>query len=262
VTLTPIRCAAAVTLCLFARPLLAADGILLVEKTTSGAKVETRRVQIEANRMLAESTGPDGSQLVVIFDGPAQVLRIINPEKKSYTEMTKADLDAMGAQMSGMMAQMQEQMKNMPPAARAQMEAMMKKVGSTAPTGTEYRKAGADKVGKWACDKYEGYQGGQKTSELCTVDPKTLGFTTADFQVTQQLADFFQKMMPQGSDQIFSLGKAGPQGFSGVPVRRSYSVLGKPAISELTEASRQSFPDTSYAVPAGFEKQALGIPGR
>ena len=40
----------------------------------------------------------------------------------------------------------------------------------------------------------------------CLVDLKTLGFTIADFEVTQQLGEFFRKLMPQNADQIFSLG--------------------------------------------------------
>ena len=59
---------------------------------------------------------------------------------------------------------------------------------------TEYRKTGTDKVGKWTCDKYEGYQDGKKTSEVCTVDPQALGFATTDFEVTKQLAAFFQQL--------------------------------------------------------------------
>ena len=210
-----------VALCLLGQPLLAADGVLIVEKSTTGGTTQTNQVQIEKTRMRAESAGPNGSKQVVVFDGGAQVMRIIDADKKMYTEMTKADVERMGAQMRAM-AQMQEQMKNMPPAARAQMEAMMKGRGAAAGAAakTEYRKAGTDKVGKWTCDKYEGYQNNQKTSELCTVDPKALGFGVADFQVTQQLAEFFKTLVPQNADQMFSLGtqrRAGIQRRAGPP---------------------------------------------
>ena len=245
-----------VALCLLARPLLAADGILIVENSTTGGATKTTQSQIEKTRMRTETAGPNGVTNVFIFDG--QVMRMIDVAKKSYTEMTKEDLDRMGGQM----AQMLEQMKNMPPAARAQMEAVMKNMpGMSTVAKTEYRKVGADKVGKWTCDKYEGYQNNSKTSEVCTVDPKALGFTAADFQVSQQLGEFFLKMMPQSADQMFSLGKNDPQGFSGVPVRRIYSVLGRQTVSEVTEVSRQTFPDSLFAVPAGFQKKAFG-PGQ
>ena len=252
-----------VALCLLVRPLLAADGILIVETTTTGGTTKTNQIQIEKTRMRTESAGPNGTTTVVVFDAVAQIMRMIDVPKKSYTEMTKEDVDRMGAQMTDAMAKMQEQLKNIPPAQRAQMEAMMKNMPgmSAVVAKTEYRKVGTDTVGKWTCDKYEGYQNGKKTSELCTVDPKALGLTVADFQVTQQLGEFFLKMMPQNADQMFSLGKNDPSGFSGVPVRRTYSILGKETVSELTEVSHQTFADSIFAVPAGFQKKAFG-PGQ
>jgi hypothetical protein len=170
----------------------------------------------------------------------------------------------MAAQMSGMMAQLQEQLKNMPPAQRQQMEAMMAGRGmpGMAAAKTEYKKTGTDKVGKWTCDKYEGLQDGKKTSELCTVDPKALGFAATDFEVTKQLAAFFQQLMPQNAGQMFAIGQNEQQGFSGVPVRRSYSLLGQPMVTELTEVTRQNFADATFAVPAGFQKVASPLAGR
>lgn len=252
-------------LCLVTRPLVAADGILIVEKTTKGGTTRTNQSQIEKTRVRAESAGPTGGQQVFVFDGPAQVMRIIDYDKKTHTEMTKADMDRLGGQMAGAMAKMQEQMKNLTPAQRAQMEAIMpgrEMAGAAAPAKTEYRKAGTSKVGKWTCDRYDGYQNNQKTSEVCTVDPKTLGFAVADFEVTRQLGDFVRQLMPQNADQMFSIGVNDPQGFSGLPVRRAYSIGQRQWVSELTEVTRQTFADSIFGVPAGFQKQALGMPGR
>jgi hypothetical protein len=54
-------------------------------------------------------------------------------------------------------------------------------------------------VGKWACDKYEGFQNNEKVAEVCTVDPKALGFSAADFEITKQMTEFFKKMVPAGA---------------------------------------------------------------
>jgi len=97
---------------------------------------------------------------------------------------------------------------------------------------------------------------------VCTVDPKVLGFTTADFAITQQMAEFFKKIVPQMAAQTFTLGSIEQQGFPGVPVRRTFTVGGKDIVSEITEVSRQSFPDASYATPAGYEKKPFGPIGR
>src|SRR5206468_2059975 len=208
-----------------------------------------------------EATGANGAKQVFVFDGATQVMRLINYDKKTYGEMTKADVDRAGGQMAAAMAQLQEQMKNLPPAQRAQMDAMMKSRGMTAtgPVKTEYKKTGTDKIGKWTCDKYDGFQNGQKISEVCAADPKVLGFTAADFHITQQLGEFFQRLMPQTSDQMFTLGTADAQGFSGVPIRRTLSIGGRETVTEITDISHQTFADSLFAVPAGFQKQPFGL---
>jgi hypothetical protein len=236
----------------------AADGILIAQKMTSSTgTTTTHQTQIEKTRVRSESD-VSGRKMTMIFDGTAQVMRTIDDTAKTYTEMTKADMEKMSAQMAGAMTQMQEQMKNMPPEARKRMEAMMQGRGAAAGPAaqTEYKKIGTDKAGKWTCDKYEGTRNGEKVSELCTVAPTALGFTPGDFEVTRQMAEFFSKLMPQGADQMFRVGSNAPNGFSGLPVRMVIFRNGAPSLtSEITDASRQNFPDSIFAVPAGYTKR-------
>ena len=239
-------------------PLAAAGGVLIVEKTVTGdAPAPTHQIQIDKDWMRMEHT-LSGEKVAFVFDGAKQVMWIVNYDRKAYNEMTKADVDRLGVQMSAAMAQMQEQISRLPPDQRAMVEAATKGRGVTAgaPAKTVFRKAGTDTVGPWMCDKYEGYQNNQKIAELCTVDPKALGFTAADFEVSRQLAEFFQKMMPQNAENMFRLGAPDQQGFSGIPVRR-VSLGQKQSVTELTDATRQTFPDSVFELPAGFQKQAL-----
>jgi hypothetical protein len=243
----------------------AADGIIIVQKRTSASgAVTTSQIEIEKTRMRAESDAAGGRKMTVVFDGGAQVLRIIDDSSKTYSEMSKADSDRLSGQMSGAMAQMQEQMKNMPPEARQRMEEMMKGRGmAPASEPIAYRKVGTDKVGKWTCDKYEGTRGGAKVSEICTVSPVTLGFTAADFDVTRQMTEFFGTLVPQGAEQMFRIGAAGANGFSGLPVRTVAFSNGAPgATTEITEAGRQNIPDSTFAVPAGYTKRDMMGGGR
>jgi hypothetical protein len=187
---------------------------------------------------------------------------MVDHEKKTYTEVTQQEAEQLGAQLAQAMAQMKKQMDAMPPERRAQMQEMMSRMGAGAPTKPTFKKAGTATVGKWTCDRYEGFEGEKKTSEVCTVDPKVLGFTQADFAVSQQKTEFFKKIVPQMATQMFSLGSVEQQGYSGVPVRSLFTVAGKEIVSEITEISRQSFTDASYAVPDGYTKQAFGPVGR
>jgi len=240
----------------------AEGGVLIVQRTATDGKPRTSEVQIDAQRMRAEIDSGLGGPRTMIFDGAKQVLYLIDTTRKTYGEMTKADADRMGAQMAGMMEKMQSMFKNMPPEQRAKMEAMMK--GQGGPGGipspaaslarVEYKKTGTAKVGKWACDTYEGYQGGQKVSDVCTVAPEALGLTPADFAVTKQMADFFQAIMPQSAGALLQLGRPEEKGFSGVPVRQSTIIAGHVVTNEIVEISRKSFEPTTFAVPAGFTK--------
>jgi len=260
---TQILLAVTAAVGLAAAPAAAANGVLIAQKVTNGTTTTTTQSQIEPTRMRSEITSSTGRKQAVVFDGTAQVMRMIDDAGKTYTEMTKADLDRMRGQMDGAMAQMQERLKNMPPEQRARMAALMKGRGAAMPGAaaappTEYKKTGTDKVGKWTCDKYEGAKNGEKVSEVCTVAPAALGFTFADFEVTKQLTEFFKSMMPDAADGLFSIGSTtpNPNSFSGVPVRFvSFRNGAVQTVSEVTEASRQNFPDALFQVPAGYQKR-------
>jgi len=252
---------AAAAVCAVSAAVHAADGVLIVEKTTSGGVPSINQIQIEANRMRAETSGPRGEKQIVIFDGARQVLMMIDDQSKTYTELTKADADRLAVQMSDAMAQIQKQLAGLPPEQRAQIEGMMKgrmgAAGGAAPK-TVYKKAGTDTVGKWTCTKYEGYEGESRTSEVCTVEPKALGLTDADFAVTRQFVEFFKKVIPAMASQAFAIGTVEQHGFSGVPVKRTTTVMGRQTTTEITEVSRKAFADASYAAPAGYQKRAFG----
>ncbi len=247
--------------------LQAANGVIVTQKVTTGDSTQTHQVQLDANHMRAEVLGARGESQIVIFDGVKQVLYLVNPERKTYSEMTKEDADKLGAQVNDAMAQMQAQMANLPPEQRAQIEAMMKGRGMGAAMGgaskPEYKKTGTSTVGKWTCDKYEGYTNGQKTNEVCSVEAKALGFTTADFAVTREMAAFFARIMPQGASRIFSIGDPAVQGYAGIPVRMTSTTMGRTTTSELQDVTRGSIPDTAFEVPAGFQKEPfMGPMGR
>src|SRR5437899_1143058 len=261
---------------LTAEPTMAASGVLIAQKITSGSATTTNQSQIEPTRMRTEIASSTGRKQTIVFDGAAQVLRMIDDDGKTYTEMAKADLERMRAQVDGAMARVQEQMKNMPPEQRAQMEALMKgRGGALAGAGaamagaagppTEYKKIGTDKVGQWTCDKYEGTKSGQKVSEVCTVTPSALGFTAADFEVTRQLGEFFASLMPQAAEGLFTIGSSTstPNAFSGLPLRVvSFRSGTAQTVSEVTGASRQNFPDALFQVPAGYQKREFPGMGR
>ena len=243
-----------------ASPLQADEGFLIVQQTTTGTATRKTEVQIERERMRAEITGAPGGNRIVTFDGPQQILRIINVEGKSYAELTKDDADRMGALVNAMMAKMKEKIAALPPEQRAKIEASMGAAGLGPGTvRPEFRRAGTDTVGKWTCDKYEAFRNEQKVMDVCTVDPKTLGLTPADFEISKPFAAFFEKVVPQGADQIVGVGTIEKHGYNGVAVRRVLYRNGQVlSTSDVIEVRRQTFDASSYDPPAGFRKQDWG----
>ena len=241
----------------------AADGILLVQSVNDGASTtaSSTQVHMEPNRIRTEVHDNDGRRQVVIFNGVTEVLYIIDPAQKSYMELTKADAAKIGSMMSSAMAML----ANLPPAQRAMMEQKMAGTmgGAMSVARPEFKRVGTGKVGDRVCERYDGYAAGQKTSEICTVSPESLGFSAADFGVLGRVSDFVRTILPQLGDQIVGLGTA-EQGFSGVPIRTAttHPRSGRTITMQMTEARRATFDDAIFQVPAGFTKQALPMMGQ
>jgi hypothetical protein len=247
-------------LALLAWPFEAPAGVLITEKrtTSTDGPAQTHQVQIDRDWMRIEyQMGVD--KQAIIFDASKSVAWTVNYDKRTYTEITKADLERMNAQSAEAMVKAQEAMKTMSPQQRAMMEAMLKaQQGST--QRPVYRKVGTDQVGRWTCDKYEGYLNDQKTSEVCTVAPTAVGLAEADFEVTRKVGEFVKRLVPRSGDSLMSFGKTEEQGFSGVPVRRVVSLGRRQLTTEVTDISRQTFPPSTWEIPAGFTKQTYGQP--
>jgi hypothetical protein len=226
-----------------------ANGIVITQRVTSAGAPMTVRMHMDATRARTEIAGPNGVANVTIFDGGRQVLYTVDPARQTYTEMTKADVERMGAQLRGAMAQMQAQLEKLPPAQRAQMDAMMK--------GVEQTRTGSDQVGGWTCEKYDLTLAGQRIGETCNVSLTTLGFGAADFDVMGQMGAFYSSMGPQTAGQLPGLGGLDPRGGSELPVRTIMVAPGGNVTTEVIEAVRQTFPDSLFAVPDGFTKQDL-----
>ena len=244
-----------------------AQGVVFVQKETRGSQSTTSLVQMDKDHIRTESRS-SGDESAFVYDGPKQTARMINISKKTYMEMTKSDMEGIKKQMDGAMAQMQQQLAGMPAAQRAMVEQMMQGRGmpgmpAAAPPKVDYKQTGSDKVGQWTCTKYEGSVGGQRTTEVCTVDPKEFGLAPADFAAAQQLAEFMKALMPEVADRAFVNGTVQSQGFAGVPVRRTTFKNGAvESTTETTEFRRETLPASTFETPAGFKKEAMPGAGR
>lgn len=239
----------------------AADGILLVQQVTGADTSVTSEVRLEADRLRTEVADPSGRSQVVIFDGTKDVIVIVDEANRRYTELNREQAARMGTAMQGAMAMMQEQLAKMPPEQRRMMEekmgGMMAAMAGTAKAATPvYKRVGTGQVGRWSCDRYDGFVDGEKTAELCTVAPEVLGFAMADFQVLTKMTEFVQAMLPQLADQFVGFG-TDAQGFEGLPVQAVTTMNGTTTTMELTDVRRETFDDALFEVPSGYTRQEM-----
>jgi len=245
----------------FASVAAAADGVHVTSRRTSGGETTSEQIQFDKDHLRVDSLAADGHiTRTMIFDGAKQVIWNIEPGSKTYTEMTKQDLEQLSAQMSQMAAQMEERLKELPPDRRAQVEQMMRGRGmAAAPAKPEYHKTGTDRVGKWSCDTYEREANGAKENEVCAAGAAALGLTPADLNVLTEMQTFVKGVLPPGmADRGVGIGNEQMQGFPGIPLRRvDFSHGQEQSRTEVTEVTRQAIPAATFELPTGYTKKPL-----
>jgi hypothetical protein len=118
----------------------------------------------------------DAEHETIIEYGPGKITSI-DHKKKEYSEITLAEMEAAMKKAQAQMAQMEEQMKNMPPAVREKMESMM---GGAAGAVT-VTKGAARQVAGYSCQDYTIAAGQMMTTKLCATTALALPIPNADF---------------------------------------------------------------------------------
>ena len=127
---------------------------------------------VENGHVAMIMTGVRGGRM--IYDQKADLLRVIMDADKTYF-----DLDKSSPNPQAMLAQMQEQMKNMPAEQRAMAEGMMKgMMGSvTVEPMTYVWTKDTDRIAGYECTHVNGMRGTDRVTEYC-------GSTSKDFKMS------------------------------------------------------------------------------
>lgn len=244
-----------------ALPAVAGVHVLTVHESLAEKKDPMNiNVWVEKDRVRIDGMGPG----YMIYRGDKQLMWMVNEQDKSYTEVTKQDVEQISAKMDDAMKKLNEQMAKMPPEQREMMEKAMKSIkGGQASVGTAkttYKKTGSDKVNSWSCDTYEGDQEGKKKSELCVASMKKVGdISEGDVQALKDMAGFFGKMS-KGVEQFMPSGNADnglPKGV--LPVRTVTYRDGQPDFkTEVKEIKKENVAASHFDLPTGLTKKNFG----
>jgi hypothetical protein len=146
-----------------------AEDLTLVFKSTSkqGASTSTSYYSTEKMR-----NGDDQNETIV-EDGPGKIITI-DHKKKEYSEITLAEMEAALKVAAAKMAEMEQQLAQMPPAMREKMQQMMGG-GAAAVTVT---KGAPRQVAGYTCQDYTVAMGEAMTTKLCATT--ALAFPAVD----------------------------------------------------------------------------------
>ena len=235
---------------LAALPLCAGVRIQM-ENTDLGTQKTTRQeMLLDSNRFRINVDG--NTSMMFLTDGGRNRMVMLDKSKNEYTEIDQQMLNQMAQQMQGAMAQLEQQLKNLPPDQRALVEKMMKgkMPQPAAPVTTLYTAKGSGAVNGFACTQYEGTRSGQKVAEVCAAQPAQLKYTAADFQVFDKMKEFVSGLQSSFQNSPFAAGFTGigERGLEGFPVQTISFSNGQPSQkNELKSADRATFTDADFS---------------
>lgn len=178
-----------------------------------------------------------------IMDFVSGKITNIDHQKKEYSEMTVAEIDAA---MKGVAAQMEEAMAQVPAAMRERMAKMMGGAGGGEVTVT---KGGTRTIAGYSCQMYTVAMGSNMTQESCNTTDITPPFDPANFQKLTRVT----LPMVQGMDKLVEK-MAEVKGLS-LMNHTSVNMMGKKIDTsvEATEVKKGTLGADVFALPTGYK---------
>jgi hypothetical protein len=209
-----------------------------------------------AKKFKTVQSGGDGGIIIMRLD--KELMWNIDPKKKTYEEMTFAELEQVaskaGGNMDAAMTKMKEQMKDMPEEQRKMMEKMMGGKMPNADSNDEgklnVKKTGDKKtVSGYACTKYILTHGNDEFMTLwVTKDVKGFDALASDWkEFSKRMASLSQRFAKGSSDAFLKI--------DGFPMETSMKMMGNEIVTTTTKVERTAIAPSEFDLPSGYTKQ-------
>ena len=234
----------------------ASQGLTIVAKVTRDDGTTTTTTNYIAEDHARWSGGGDGD---IILDAKAGEMIMLNNSKKTYSVITKKDVDAMAAMIqermnSPEMKRAQEAMKNLPPEQRQRIEAAM---GSK--TTMDVEKIGSTHtIAGYNCEDWTVSMGqASKTVQCVSTDVK---FPPQAWAMFRDLSDSMKTLMaamgPMKANTDTFIERM--RKMKGIPLssKTTITVMGRTSVTstEVTDIKNGSIPDSAWQIPAGYTR--------
>jgi hypothetical protein len=244
-------------------------GALCAQAATAGVYVEMVDHDIKADKttLSQKMYVQGGNGRFVDADGHATLIKdgtfyIIDDTEKSYVAVDKATMEQLAKKISAAMDKMKDQLAQLPPEQREQMEKMVPGMGGDKQWVVEPVDTGkSDKVDGRACRVWDVKRGGELDDQICVV-PYTALPGKENFQVMfanfakvfEEIAKSVPMLAGMMTNEFGALSKT-----NGFPVRSRAYEDGKLGDDEqLMKVWREeAIPASMFEIPAGYKKKQM-----
>jgi hypothetical protein len=236
-----------------------------VSRDLSGGRSSTINTWAQGGMMRVE-TQPSQSAMIFKDD----TIYAISHKDKTYISMDRESMKRMADQINPQLKMLQEQMKNMSPEQRAQMEKMLGRripgaSGETEPKQEIKRTSRNDKISGYSCTFVEVREDGVLTDELCVAPSNALKGSADLMASAKKMSAVMQEMMASmDAPWLKQMTEKQIQNFEalgGIPVLSRHFVDGKPQNeTTINNISSETLAATMFDIPAGYTKKDMMAP--
>ncbi len=203
----------------------------------------------------------------VIFDPAAGVMTMLDHSRKTFTRLTKADIESMVAMAADMAKQLEQAMASMPPEMREMMKGRLggAAAASSGPAVEFVDTGKSAMVAGLSCRIVQGKALGRVASESCMGDPNAIELPAADRQTLVAAMTWYKELADKlTSGPLARVGNVSPFRGGLIPLRSTtIGTDGSRSTSEFAGVTTGAISaDVFAAQPAGYKEQRLAMPGR
>lgn len=228
-----------------------AQGLYYEAKIEGAGSDRGQQMYMAPKKMKTVDVNTQGNSVMIVrLD--KEVMWQLNPAKKTYSEITFAQLEQMvgkmGAKMDAAMAKMQKELEGLPPDQRKMVEEMMKGKmpgmgGGDAPV-TVRNTGDRQTISGFPCVKYVAMRGDEQLMTL---------WTTRSVQGFEEFAKDWKEFGKRMAALAPRFGKEMADAYKdieGMPIKTQAGGI----TTTVTKIERRSVPASEFEIPAGYTK--------
>ena len=249
------RVAAATFACVFAATAATLADSRIEFKVTEGTGTAFQSILIGQGKIRQDAD----KNTSAILDPGGGTITVLDHARRTYTRLTRADVDQLSQMLDGMMKQMEQAMAGMPPQMQERMKGLM---GAGAGSVEIVDTGQSGTVAGRSCRIFQTKVMGKVSNETCMADPSAIELPPSDrATVAAAMAwgkEIGDKLM---KGPLASVGTALPFRGGLVPLRSTtLGADGSRSTSEFTGVTNTAASPESFAVPAGYTEKKIELP--